>query len=461
MPSAAGRHQLELLVDEAGLDLVITHWPLPRAAVSSALDALPSALPIDLDRARAQLRRELDALARASASLTLRNTDDTLAGYGDDATRGSSIGLRSTTFGAAAYTAQFGARVDAQAQGTARGGGTWRFEESAVALEAGGVQLQGWSHRSWWGPGWQSSLVLGNNAPALIGLGLQRASASRSDSRWLAWLGPWNFEFFIARGDGAGQSESPFLVGQRLTLRPFANLEIGLTRTAQWGGSGHDQSARSFLNMLAGIGLNADTAAQKRADPANELAGYDFRLRCPFGVRCAGYVQLIGEDRAGLWPSRFLGLYGVEAWSADGGQRYHAEVAETGCRAPIGRAMLTPCAYRNSAYPDGYASAGRWLGAGVGPDSRLFTLGWLDAASGTSLRLDVGRIGAGIGAYTPQTRDAATSGRLVGMSARREFRWVATTITPTLDWIRIAAPAGTRRELRAGATLQVSLGGAD
>ena len=32
MPGAAARHRLELLVDEAGLDLPLTHWPLPRRA---------------------------------------------------------------------------------------------------------------------------------------------------------------------------------------------------------------------------------------------------------------------------------------------------------------------------------------------------------------------------------------------------------------------------------------------
>ena len=61
MPDAAARHRLELLVDEAGLELPLTHWPLPRRAVEDALDALPGALAPALADARAQLQENLRA----------------------------------------------------------------------------------------------------------------------------------------------------------------------------------------------------------------------------------------------------------------------------------------------------------------------------------------------------------------------------------------------------------------
>ncbi|HEX6364230.1 MAG TPA: hypothetical protein VFZ93_14835, partial [Albitalea sp.] len=40
-PSAAGRHALQLLADDGGLALPLSQWPLPRDAVSRALDELP------------------------------------------------------------------------------------------------------------------------------------------------------------------------------------------------------------------------------------------------------------------------------------------------------------------------------------------------------------------------------------------------------------------------------------
>ena len=450
LPDAAARHRLELLADEAGLALPLTHWPLPRRAVEAALDALPATLPTALDAARAQLREDLHGQTRGQLALRLRGHGEILAGYGDDATAGSGLSARSPVLATPQLALQAGVRADAAPQPGASAARA-RLEGSAIATEALGVQLQAWSHRGWWGPGWQDSLVLGGNAPAFDGLGLQRAGAGRSASPWLAWLGPWTFEFFVAQAEGGSRA---VFVGNRLTARPLPLLEVGLTRTAQWGGEGHPHSLKSFGKMLFGIGVNANAPGEAIGDPGNQMAGFDLRLRCPGGRRCAGYAQAIGEDSTHHVPSRFLGLYGLEAWSADGRQRWFAELVESVCGAVLEHHPLRPCAYRNYAYPEGYTHAGRWIGAAAGSDSRVLTLGWLDAARGTSLRLHSGRVGSRIGSFTPDPNDPRSSGRLVGAALRQDFRWRDTGITAELDWLRVHAPQGDRTEARVGATLR-------
>jgi hypothetical protein len=455
MPDAPTRHDIELLVDEAHLDLIVTQWPLPRAAVVHALDRLPADLPPSQERARDRVRRAIGVENASQATVRLLSRGDALAGYGDDSTRGSSIAARSDTVGNDYVAGRIGVRADAisglQEQGRLR------LEDSALVTEAFGIELQAFSRRNWWGPGWQSSLTLSNNAPAFNGFGLQRASGSRSESPWLSWLGPWNYDMFIGRTeDGPGFSK-PYFFGQRLTFKPFSLLEIGLTRTAQWGGQGREQTFRSFLHMLTGKDANADTSAQLANDPANEEAGFDFRLRCPSGLRCATYLQLTGEDQAGVMPSKFLGLYGVEWWSADGDQRYFLEYAETGCRSPIGRPFVEGCAYRNTAYPQGYTNDGRWIGSSAGPDSRIVTLGWSDVALGASVRLSAGKVGSRIGTFSPEPLDPTTSGRLISVAARKSISWGGTTLTPELDWFHVAAPDGGTHQLRIGATVTIAL----
>ncbi|HEX3141762.1 MAG TPA: hypothetical protein VHQ87_17030, partial [Rhizobacter sp.] len=83
LPSAAARHAIQLLIDDAGLDLTATHWPLPQAAVLQALEALPPQLPAALEVARERVRRELRAQAGSGLSATLRNHADALPGFGD------------------------------------------------------------------------------------------------------------------------------------------------------------------------------------------------------------------------------------------------------------------------------------------------------------------------------------------------------------------------------------------
>ena len=456
MPDAASRHAIELLVDSAGLDLTIMQWPLPSGAVAQALDALPAELPPELAVARDRVRAALKRQRGVQLTVTAREHADGLAGFGDDATPGSSAVLRSGVLEGPHLAMQLGVRVDPQAD-PAASGSVLRLDDSALVTGAEGVQLEAWSHRSWWGPGWQSALALSDNAPALGGVGIERSSASTSESPWLSWLGPWSAQAFAARSEGATTPAYPFIIGARLEFRPFSHLEIGFERTAQWGGAGRDQSLHSLIDAVLSLHTNADTAQQMTTDPANEMAGYDVRLRCPDVLRCAVYGQAIGEDSAGHLPSRFLALGGLELWSADGSQRLFAEATRTSAYRDWFGAPITNYAYRNYAYPDGYTTAGRWLGANAGPDSRLFTLGWIDADANSTVRVTAGHIGSRIGTFSPDTFDAHSSGRVLGVSLRRSFDLGPATWTPELDWNRVQAPDGDLRETRLGLEMRMNL----
>jgi len=310
--------------------------------------------------------------------------------------------------------------------------------------------LQAWAHRSWWGPGWQSSVILGNNSPPFYGVGVQRASAARSESRWLSWLGPWSYEIFVAKNDDLMNSS---LIGMRITMRPLSLLEVAVSRTAQWGGHGRPQTLDSFINMLLSRGVNANGAAAQANDPANEEAGFDLRMRCPAGVRCSGYAQLIGENATRGHPSDFLGLYGIEWWSADGRHRVFGEFLESICGAPFEHKPEHGCAYRNWAYPQGYANAGRWIGAAAGADSRVATIGWLDDERGTLLRLHFGNIGSRVGVFSI-VDDPAHSGRMRAVSVRQSWSWGRATVGAELDAMVVDAPLGRLQDVRVGVTLR-------
>jgi hypothetical protein len=475
-PSVPARHAIQFLIDDAGLALGATQWPLPSAAVQAALDALPvGSLSPAARRAQALVRAELQRRSRAAVQATAALRRATPVGFGDAAEPGSSLAGRAPAWSLAdqRLLVQLGVRAhgapvlgDVPADTTSTARAQLRLDGSAAVAEAGGVAWQAWSRRSWWGPGWQNSLVLGHNAPDLIGFGAQRAAAGASDSPWLAWLGPWNAEFFVARLQGHAAPAHPWLIGNRLTFRPAAWAEVGLTRTAQWGGAGRSQSIGSFVSMLTGSGTNADTVAQRARDPGNQMAGFDLRLRCPAGWPCAAYTQLIGEDMAGIWPSKYLGLYGLETWSADGQQRWFAEYVDSSCGSTPGGERALGCAYRNGQYLEGYAQSRRWLGSSWGPDARVLTLGWLHAPSGGSLRLHTGRIdllGATAFGVAPGAVTATSAGaqaRVAVVQLQRDWAWAGGSLTPQLGWQRLSAQGGQAdRQWQLGLQWTVPLGG--
>ncbi len=450
-PSITARSAIEVLVDDGGLALTVSQWPLPRDAVQQALDALPAELPPALADARALVQAELRSQQSGRVTLTLRQRQDALPGFGDDATPGSSLLLRSGEFDAPHVAMQVGGRLDPVAdRGQPRA--TARLDDSAIAADAYGWQAQIWAHRSWWGTGWQSALPLSNNAPAFDGIGLQRAVATRSESPWLSWLGPWNLDLFLARTEGepsAVLGSDALISGGRLTFKPLSNLELGLTRMVQFGGQGHPESIGAFARAVVGAHANSNNA---HLDSGNGLAGYDLRVRCPDAFRCAAYGQFIGEDDRKHLPFKFLNLLGTELWSADGVTRLYFEAAEVGCRVSWKGSTLVHCAYRNGGYPDGYAASNRWIGASVGPDARMFTLGWIDSEWDSSVRVDFGRTGARIGTFSGGESEF---GHIWGMSARRSWHLDSVRLTPEFDWNRVVAASGTRVESRFGLELSV------
>ena len=277
-PTWQARHHLQLLVDQAGLQITTTHWPLPAAAVEQALDALKELTPAQA-ASQSFVQSELHGLLRrGQASLQLRNATEGLPGYGENYTPGSSARLVTPTVqwassnsdSAITLAARGGVRIEETSNSLSgathglgtEGQGQIRLEDSALVLGLNGFNLQAFAHRNWWGPGWQSSLINGSNNPAWPGLGLQRGSVLPSTSPWLAWMGPWNLDLYVAKAQDplvvANQAQGYLYSGMRLTLHPQPWLELGLSRAFQMGGAGRPSDFKTFAKAFFGQNVNKE-----------------------------------------------------------------------------------------------------------------------------------------------------------------------------------------------------------
>jgi Capsule assembly protein Wzi len=454
-PSIQARSALHFLADEAQLAITLSHWPLPASAVREALANMPSSTSEPVLAAKRVVERELNQAEYAKLSVTVRNRVDDLNGFGEKGSPGSFVDLRTPAYRSTFVAAQAGMRVDQipkQALAAFQTDAPWRLHDAGVATELWGWNLQAVANQRWWGVGWQSSLVLSSNVPSMNSLSLQRASSRAFENPLLAWAGPWSFEAFIGGMQNHITPVKPVLLGTRLTFRPLPAVELGLTKVTQTGGEGRPGGLKNLTRAFFGLNSNTESNVQLATDSGNSLAGFDLRIKCPAGWHCAGYGQIIGEDKAGINPTKYLGLWGAEWWSANGSQRYFAEYSNSHCNGVPGKNEIKGCAYVNSNYTEGYTHYNRWLGASQGPDSKLLSLGWLDTENQQTVKLQAGKIGTRLGTYFPAVPNAGV-GSLWTASWQKQWKLGRSQLTPELSYTHLKDANTSSGNWRAGATI--------
>ena len=154
MPTWQQRHALQRLVDEAGLQLPQTHWPLPSAVVRHALDQMPAQNwrtehPEWLEL-RQQLLQGLSAHAQGLAQVGIRNRTEAPVGFGDNETPGSSVQMltpeQTGQVLGSSYALRLGAKLAQSSNSLIRGSSDWgpdgnnqaRLEGTSAVMDVAG-----------------------------------------------------------------------------------------------------------------------------------------------------------------------------------------------------------------------------------------------------------------------------------------------------------------------------------
>lgn len=420
------RHDLQLLADSGLLPLPLTTWPVSWQDIRQSVDNLTQASAgkhfndnTAVQQALARIRYHLVILSHRGhaawkAKLTAVTDQSPKCGKwslpaslppatlalpctSQDAQELPAIPFRTFTATPRAQgelevrveggNQHIAYRMQAQAVSEPEDGQTLRLDGSYATLLLGNWGVTLGTLERWWGPGWDGSLILSNNARPLPGLTIQRIISDPFPWQPLSPLGPWQLVFFTGLlEEGRADISNALLTTVRLNFKPTPYLEIGLSRAAQWGGEGRSEDIHTFFNMLLGQDNNADTGGY--FEPGNQLAGYDVRWVSPvFNLPYAIYGQLIGEDEAGNLPYKFIGLGGMEWWgtTTSGGAasyRLHVEYADTAV--DFYKSPKFNIAYRHHLYSEGYVYRDRFLGHTAGGDARSLTVGGLLANSDSS-----------------------------------------------------------------------------
>lgn len=392
------RHHIQSLADAGVISTPTTVWPLMWSNLKADLDAIE---PHDLSKAQLwsyhylkhELRKAMNA-RHVEQAAHLSSQAEAISNFASDTRERYQSSI---AFG---YTgANVAYRLKATYAHEPADDHTYRLDGSYLSYLAGNWAIGIGEIDRWWGPGWESSLILSHNARPTPSLYLQRNLAEPFETPLLSWLGPWQMVTFLSQLESARAVPDTWLWGMRVNLKPLRQLDIGLSRTAQWGGKGRPSDIDTFIKLVAGRDnlddYGANDSHERTQEPGNQLAGVDWRWGYQAGgLSGAIYGQFIGEDEAGGMPSRSIGMAGIEASSVFGDThtRLSLEAQNTTVYFYDTEKRRGNVAYEHSIYQSGYRYYNRPLGSSTDNDTESVTLrGQWYFRSGHNLNLSFGR----------------------------------------------------------------------
>jgi hypothetical protein len=170
-----------------------------------------------------------------------------------------------------------------------------RFLDAYVVLNLSDWQLSYGNQCLWWGPSQGGPMMFSDNAQPLRMFRVNRVTPFTLPSvfellgamRIEAFIGQYSgYEFIFAPSGlvgnyGQSLNPQPIVHGERISFKPTSNLEIGLSRTTDYGGPGYPLTLHSFLRSVFST---SNTLAGNANKPGARRSGMDFSYRIP-GLR--------------------------------------------------------------------------------------------------------------------------------------------------------------------------------
>jgi len=308
--------------------------------------------------------------------------DKRFVSFGDTVSDKNNIGVHSSMM-----VGNFAAKIAPSYTNDPLDGDKSRLDESYVAAFLGNwVVSFGRQHR-WYGPTWDTSLSLTNNARPITALTLSRKSAEPLIIPFTEFDIPWTVTSFMGQMDDERTIKDTLLWGFRLNFKPFKNLELGLTRLAQWGGDGQSQDLSTFWNVLIGrtnCGVDDLVCDAENPNPANQQAGYDFRYSFNlFNTPMSFYGQQFAEDGnadAGSYITKAQPQFGFDFHTNifSNVSTIFVEFSDSFAKcgfSDVSGNDVGNCYYEHSSYRTGMRYSGRTMGSSYDNDAKTYVLG--------------------------------------------------------------------------------------
>ncbi|PCI73172.1 MAG: hypothetical protein COB38_01225 [Gammaproteobacteria bacterium] len=381
------RADIQLLSDTGILDMPVTTYPLMWTSIAHQLKRIaPNSLSNSQQIAFSHLRRKMNSLNSKSidnkASLYLSSNERRFTSFGSNDFERSTATI-STEYTGTNFAGKFQANYN-KAYNLSTNQDKLNIDGSYIAYRYSNWVIDIGAVDKWWGPGYDTSLILSTNARPLPAITIKRDNTQAFETPWLSWIGPWTFTAQIAQLEHDRFVPDAKLWSSRATFKPFKRLELGLSWSYQWGGKDQPESLDDFVRGLLGRTECADGTTTCGEDNltklGNQLAGFDGRWGDTiFKVPYAIYAQSIGEDSPSPGTLQITDkafLYGIETQFSIGEQQILVNYEYTDTQVSCASAEDTSqdCYYEHTIYRSGYRYRQRSIGSTYDNDAETNTI---------------------------------------------------------------------------------------
>ncbi|PHZ84855.1 capsule assembly Wzi family protein [Paremcibacter congregatus] len=372
------RNDVEVLARHGVIAGPVNTWPISWKQITRGLSRTGEMdLPAYVRLAAMRVKEKIPGEFRAAAHLQLTNNPAIVRGFAktarNDLDASATLEYNNDDSGTTVHLEGGYRKGDGEDYA--------HLDGSYLSQDWGNWSVYAGAFDRWWGPGRESTLILSNNARPMPSVGLRRIEPKAFESKWLSWIGPWQWDMFVAKMEEDRHIPNALVAGMRLSFEPVENFEVGLSRTMQLCGDGRPCGFNTWTRALISVGDLDNTGTAN--EPGNQLASIDLAYSMAVGERTSLklYAEGTAEDQNVVLPFQFSRLIGISAFGAYGESgaswRMTAEITDTADTLVwlFGTRRFNVM-YEHSIYGTGYRYQGRAVGHSLDNDSKLISIVW-------------------------------------------------------------------------------------
>jgi hypothetical protein len=194
-----------------------------------------------------------------------------------------------------------------------------RLMEANLSYHLLGHEVSFGKSDNWLGPDQGAAMLWSNNAEDIYHFQIDRVEPLRIPGLSKV-TGPFRYEFLVGSLKGHTDPNDPWMHVEKVSFKPYRDLEFGFSRMVIWGGKDHEPiTLHTFLKSF--FSFQNVTAAEKfsRDDPGARFGNFDFDWRLPYVRKWLTLYSdsLVHDDvspisaprRSGVHPGLYLSQF--------------------------------------------------------------------------------------------------------------------------------------------------------